>query len=286
MPYLYKFRNFNNPHHMRSITHSEVWFSGPLQFNDPFDCNIPIRVDKCPEEWQLQRMAEVALQRDPQLSLDEALAAARKELDNTHDVVQILHKHQMENVINPKTGVLPLAPYWREKRSKLIWAHYTESHTGFAVGFDQEVLLRWMREVSGAKPEAERHTPTPGLQIRPTQVTYVEKLPLLKPCEMSEAEIVLKLLTHKAMDWDYEEEWRLLLMKLSEEGHLMPLDKTDRAQQLPVGAIAEVILGAKVSPSNVDLIKMLLRRRDDSVRLYQARISYDKFDLERDELSY
>ena len=45
-PKLYKYRNFDDPNHLRVISHNEIFFSSPKNFNDPFDVFAAYRMDK------------------------------------------------------------------------------------------------------------------------------------------------------------------------------------------------------------------------------------------------
>lgn len=44
--YLYKFRVFEDPNHVRILTHNQLFFPSPKRFNDPFDSTIPVRYDE------------------------------------------------------------------------------------------------------------------------------------------------------------------------------------------------------------------------------------------------
>lgn len=46
----YKYRP-DNDKTQRIITHNELWFSSPVEFNDPYDCNAPIDSDITLEEF-------------------------------------------------------------------------------------------------------------------------------------------------------------------------------------------------------------------------------------------
>lgn len=280
---LYKYRTISTPLHLRVITHSEVWFSAPSGFNDPFDCNIPIRAEDCPDEWWQDQVKAVVRRESPHLSVDDAeQVAALLWKERGPELVQGIRESQAEH-FSDLAGVLSLTPH---PKSKLMWSHYAASHTGFLVGFDQEVLTPWMRSVSGAEPGVENKGPSEGLEIRPAAVEYVDEMPRLLPCEMSPGEIIRRMVLNKAKDWAYEEEWRLIMMKFDDQNRPVSLAAADRAQQLPPGAIAEITLGARVSPGEVELITDLLRTRGDGIQLYQARLSDTAFDLTRKELSY
>ena len=42
---LYKYRTWDNPNNRRSIINREVYLASPKDFQDKFDCKIPIRYD-------------------------------------------------------------------------------------------------------------------------------------------------------------------------------------------------------------------------------------------------
>ncbi len=37
---IYKYQDWNNDYNKRTLTHNEIYFAKPSQFNDPFDCRI------------------------------------------------------------------------------------------------------------------------------------------------------------------------------------------------------------------------------------------------------
>ncbi len=140
---LYKYRSFRDPFHF-NILEGEIWFASPTSFNDPFDCNIPYRFDLCPEDWLQNYLAEAVLSFDSTLSLKEA-----------HDRASALPRdiegwsRATRELLGLKNGVFSLTPFWNTPGSQLMWAHYADSHRGFAVGFKQKELLEWMRKTSG-----------------------------------------------------------------------------------------------------------------------------------------
>ena len=132
-PYLYKFRCFDNPNHFRTIEYCEFWFASPTEFNDPFDCNIPIRFDLCPKEWRYEKMLQHILSINPHLSKEKAEAKARRAADDDEGWLREQRRVYCE-VIGPKNGILSLTPHWNTVESLLMWSHYANSHKGFAVG--------------------------------------------------------------------------------------------------------------------------------------------------------
>lgn len=287
MATLYKFRSFSNPYHLRLLKENEVWFSAPEQFNDPFDCNIPLRFDECPEDWLRERMTEEALSRHPEISREEAQKMANEELNKTRGPEQrrALRSHQFKESVSPVTGVLSLTRHWNQDGSELLWSHYADMHTGFAVGLNEEAMLSWMRDLSGAQVGATTHNPTEGINIRPAEVEYVDDFPSLIPCEEEGWKLIYKLVTHKSTAWSYEDEVRYLMLRFSDDLTTSALSDDDRAQVIPEDAIEEIILGVNVTTENAELTKNILRKKDSDVDLYWARLKEDEFGLERTPLA-
>ena len=47
---LYKYRVWEHDYHKRILTEDEIYFASSADFNDPFDCAIPIRYDALTRE--------------------------------------------------------------------------------------------------------------------------------------------------------------------------------------------------------------------------------------------
>lgn len=283
---LYKFRSFSNPCHLRLLTDNEVWFSAPSQFNDPFDCNIPLRLDKCPDDWLLERMTEQALSQHPEISSEEARKMAKDELSKTGDSKErrALRRSQFKESVSPVTGVLSLTSHWNHDGAELLWSHYAERYTGFVVGLNEEAMLSWIRELSGVPEDATLHDASEGLDARPAPVEYAEDMPILVPCEEPEVELIYKLVTHKSKAWCYEDEVRYLMFNFGRDLEINPLSDDDRAQEIPEDAIDEVTLGVNVSTEDAKRTKKILSEKDSKVTLYWARLKEDEFGLERTPL--
>ena len=288
MSTLYKFRTFSDPHHLRLLTENEVWFSAPVQFNDPFDCNIPLRFDKCPEDWLLERMTEHALSQHPEISIEEAQKIATDELSQTRgsEERRAVRWHQFKQSVSPVTGVLSLSSHWKQEGAELLWSHYAEKHTGFVVGFNEEMMLSWMRKVSGAPEDAKFKDPSKGLDVRPAPVEYVNDMPSLVPCEESEVDLIRKLVTHKSEAWSYEDEVRYLMFNFDSDLRTVRISDDNRAQKIPEEAIDEVTLGVNVSVNDAQQTKEILREKDAEVDLYWARLKEGEFGVERTPLQF
>ncbi|MCG8575554.1 MAG: DUF2971 domain-containing protein, partial [Flavobacteriales bacterium] len=139
---IYKYRNWDDTYNRDLLFKKELYFASSSQFNDPFDCNIPFIYKK--EEFEpaniFLKHYNVLRQTHPNLSDTEI-----------HELVYENHKNKSwqdesfrEKVIQENNrdvensfGILSLTS---DEKNFLMWSHYTNSHTGFCVGFDSKKL--------------------------------------------------------------------------------------------------------------------------------------------------
>lgn len=122
--------------------------------------------------------------------------------------------------------------------NQLLWAHYAEGHTGFAVEFDTTV-------------------PISDESITLRQVTYTSHYtkPRLVDLYHGGYDAAFDAASVKGAEWSYEREWRLLSHSVS------------KAVTAP-WPIVGVVVGHKMSPSRKDLLK---RVAGESVQFREAR---------------
>lgn len=285
MSLLYKYRHFENPYHLRVLTDGELRFTPPVEFNDPHDCRIPLRWDKANQEWLESELEDRALEEMPEQECSVRDASVVKALEQMSDSERqtALLEYQMRKIVSPKVGVLSFS---LEPAHPLMWAHYADSHEGFVVGFDQEKLLAEIRNISGAPRNAEKAAATPGMEIRPVDVDYVEEMPVLVPGAKSDSEVIEKIVTTKRCEWEYESEIRYLMNKYNDEMQLERLSDRERIVSFPTDAISEVTLGVNVSYSDASEVAEILSDGRPRVRLFRASPSFGQYGLDRREIAY
>ncbi|MNK65759.1 hypothetical protein D3C87_850610 [compost metagenome] len=102
------------------ITENELWFSDPLVFNDPYDCNTPIHKKTSLENIK-KWLRSISLP-EPSIEL------AAKELKNNPDLM----KEKTMNVIS-RVGICCFSTL---EDSILQWSHYSNYHHGVCFKFD------------------------------------------------------------------------------------------------------------------------------------------------------
>ncbi len=147
-------------------------------------------------------------------------------------------------------------------RSPVMWAHYSESHTGICLGFD----------IADDKPEQMIYEP------RRLQVL----LDPSKPTGGADAKLIKQILLTKYEDWNYEREWRVF----------SNLDKHDPETRLyyvdfgPQIELREVIVGINC-PGTVGHLAKLIRDVGPvrkSVTVSKARAAFQTFEVVQQKL--
>ncbi len=227
---VYKFRPWNldkkEDRYIRAksiISERKIFFSSPCQFNDPFDMNIPPDYSEMtPNEW-IQKYVEVGEYgiRSGQQSQEEVNKAMERDLyrkpiwfdpDKLSDF-----GFRMLNDFRSVAGVFCTSGRYS---NILQWTHYSENHTGIAIGFESNGLWEDTNSSYG-------------------KVIYNEglKQPIIKPNVGKRIEDIIQIFNHKAPFWKYESEVRFF--KLVMEDY-------QRVSTIRPETIKEIILGCEM----------------------------------------
>jgi hypothetical protein len=128
-------------------------------------------------------------------------------------------------------------------RNILMWSHYGDRHTGLCFQFEiaREPLL--IRELLRVKYESK----------------YPE-VNWLSPCFHDQ---IGSALTHKALCWSYEHEWRFILR-----------DSANKYLPFLPEALSAIILGCEISSRKKHVVNRLIHKRQSkgfpSLRVFQA----------------
>ncbi|WP_379953215.1 DUF2971 domain-containing protein [Dokdonia sp. R78006] len=199
-------------------------------FNDPFDCRIPENYHLLNTQEKIDQFMEyIESKHEDKLSkltksdIEKISNNFKKRFKNPEEVQQN-HQNHFFKQINDCYGIFSLSKKWN---SLLMWSHYGNNHKGFCIGFREDLMRK--SSLFGAGFE----------------VNYTTKFPERNPLKRIEPiQDSFLQLGHKASEWKYEEEFRLINLKL--EG----LTKKDRIIKYPDEFISEVILGIEISEND------------------------------------
>ncbi len=258
---LYKYYSWAKEYHKRALTLNTIYFASPREFNDPFDCKINARYDLLTDE-QLMEIANSLLTRNDQRPISE------EEVKRSYVAIQsgdfrkpsnlTASYERMDKVKESRIGLFCLSEL---NDNLLMWSHYGAAHAGFCIGYDTSLLDKHF----------ERLFRDDGLLVKLFPVQYMECWPKneIFVKEKDIEKYMLPILTTKAKDWDYEKEHRYIIT-----------DKTDIQYSIPKEAIAEVILGCRMSESDRAEIKAIIQGWEKPPRLFQTQKKKYEFGLD------
>lgn len=218
---LYKYRVWDlssNGYNHKILTERQLYFASPSQFNDPFDCALPFRYD-------------------PKDLTDENIFLKYKEMTESQypdkapqDIHEICYREQQEGRLTNPDYWKDYHPQFQENVDKtfgivsltskpdnlLMWSHYANSHQGFCVGLDANLLYQIVGGGIG-------------------HVLYNEQFPFTSLFDDTKS-VIRHLNTKSEVHWSYEDEYRI-----TKHGY------SKKTIELPAEVFKEVIIGCKTS---------------------------------------
>lgn len=249
---LYKFLPFDRHDYFESEL---LRFTQPADLNDPFEC-LPQKPSKGEFSKSIEKVAKILSNGNKKF--EEYCLQKYGDEYIEKDYTQAYSK------INKEVGILSLTKNWN---NALMWAHYTNSYKGFCVGFDSNVSF--FKDYLSEDAKFSRYT---------RDVTYSEERVRI-PSNLTEPALGFEPFLTKSVDWKYEEEVRVIstfnLAKDVKVKDPYPI----YLFRVPHSAIAEIILGVNINKEVETKIKAFAG--ENEIRIYNAKISDSKFDLER-----
>lgn len=145
---LFKYRNFLYTkdektgemvqYGLRLLTHNEIYFSAPSEFNDPFDCNTPIDVTK-----EAKHKKNELLMYMYQRQVNCSYADAKKAICYSYrDDLDKIDQEILQRAIETRSnyGIYSMTT---EHDNILMWSHYSDRHHGFCIGLKPKELRDW-----------------------------------------------------------------------------------------------------------------------------------------------
>lgn len=236
----------------------ELWYSAPEDFNDPFDCNLPLNCD----------------------------GSSDKEIEDSHvGMAKMLGRPLSSDELNGMTDIVksgrinPLLVKWRKDcyvdssvccfsrlgDSIQMFSYYADGHKGICIEFSFSILdmpcgygLAQQRFVRG--------------KIIPLGVVYSDEFPELNINRLvlnhDPKALARNLIGVKAKHWEHEEEYRIFRDQI-------PAGPVPFAPQI----LKRVILGAKTDDDKMALVKGWLKEWPTPVILSKAEADAKSFTL-------
>jgi hypothetical protein len=255
---LYKYRSWGEPFHPECLLKNQLYFSSPMDMNDPFDFKIPPNFALLDtEELMLLYFNEgITKFTGQQISKMGGRDELKRKMFHSFKTqlpqVQKDFEKKFFPTIDKHFGVICLSHRWD---SVLMWSHYSDNHKGFCLGLDQNKLLETCEFGSQGK------------------VVY-DEFPNVSPLTAVEPETIIKQSYFKAPGWAYEEEFRIIKLEYPAE-----LSHEERIHIYPDGCLKEIILGLRISDADKSEIRKVGFERN--IPVYQMEKIPLSFNLER-----
>lgn len=193
---LYKYRSFDE--RSRSMLASnQIYIASPLDFNDPFDCVAQEDMFETYNPESLELLAHL----HPSVSSEDI---TRENTEKLFEAIQqhpeikkiIIERKNAQTEFLSKNGILCLSAC---NNSILMWSHYANYHKGFCIGFKNNLGVHehFIRQVNYTK------------DIINDFVSFF-LFSQIATREESIDNLLKTLIFTKYIDWQYEQEWRMI----------------------------------------------------------------------------
>lgn len=259
---LYKYRRlFNsadadvNHNTRRMVVDGEIFFSSPLDFNDPFDCPTFASL-KGRDEDVFAKLKEESRKRFPGLSDSDVDADARKRLERYQRDTDFQREFEEQTLRehHASRGVFCLS---ETCISVPMWAHYADQHRGICLEFDRQRLM-------------EAFPPTSKVQYAPAVDAYNAMDTFLCSDEAAVMRLSESFLI-KAREWEYEQEWRIISDSVG-------------TTNLPKDCLTSVILGCRAPKECEEMVESWMRERKTPFAIRRAVANIPKMRLDFEDV--
>ncbi len=232
---------------------NELYFRNPSKFNDPFDCKALLTLKRdCDQEEYVKFVRNNAID-----SIGRNLDNEEKQLykESAIKVFKNSDRNQLSRNINntikeclyKSINEFRILCLSRNYNDILMWSHYAEGHRGFVLQFDTKALLENFKQP-------------------PQEVVYPpnKSFPSIK--DFNEKNCVHMFLITKSSQWEYEEEWRILM-------HIEYKDNPEekgKGYKFKNGLITGIILGCEMKDPKKEKISEWIREYQPQVKIYDA----------------
>jgi hypothetical protein len=262
---IYKFRNWSDPVHKRWLLNREIYFASPKQFNDPFDCAINYRYDLLSQEEKFEKCYDMQREINRLSSDDEIKRQAYnllREGNLERDKLLENNKTIIRSMIQERVGILALT---KTKDHILLWSHYSDYHRGICIGYDKDRLISDLKIKYNSFEKI----------FFGMDVNYIEKYPIIIPKKgITPEEYVRNPISTKAKYWEYEQEYRILLLNGARE-----------LTNVPDETINEITLGCNMSEQDqINIVEYVIKNLP-KMNIYRAKMHDESFELVFDKIN-
>ncbi len=246
--FLYKYKTYKEDHLRDLIVNSLLYMSSNSEFNDPYDCTSNLIF----KNSGASRVSYLKHLKQINGIKYKNFKQLEKRLSSP-EKIQAELKRARQNIIK-NSGIFSFAT---KSDNLLMWAHYSNSHKGVCLIFDVAQDI--------------------DVFIQALPVKYSSEFPTVNHTNLGNKELITKTFLTKSNAWKYEGEHRII--------------NQDRAKQkmfFNPKALYGVILGAKSTSTDIELVKKLLDERSHidrpTIKVFQSHLGKLSYQLRFHEI--
>lgn len=244
--YLYKYGTTEKS--IENFINSVIYFNSPINFNDKRDCSLKLLTAS--DKYGLDILRKTLETQSHQKYTDQQI---EKLYNNNDDIKYKIIPSAFEDTKRFIVSKVLVTCFASNYDNELMWAHYTNKHTGICIEYDGHELIRHLGQ-------------TPKFPIF-LKVRYISNI---KPIVLDGTDNKGKLaswLAYKKDDWAYEEEIRCLFMNRD--------DITANPLPIPKTIYKSVYLGSDISSKDKDKILKHVADEKPWVKVYEMTMGND-----------
>lgn len=241
-----------------SISNNYLWFSNPLDFNDPYDCNLKLDFDNTEDELRLffkSSKNNYVLKNDDRGLTIDVEEKTRAFLNNPDLMREKIH----DIFVNQIVSSYGICSFSENDQSLLMWSHYADKHKGVCLVFDVKSDLSFFS--TPFKVEYQSKYP---------KINYVRDKINEKPLSSQ------SVFATKSKDWEYEDEIRIIkdIHSFNEFRGEIYFNKT---------CLVEVIFGYKLSKDKekTNFLKDYFKGFGYNIEFSEIKLKDHEFGLEK-----
>jgi|AntAceMinimDraft_17_1070374.scaffolds.fasta_scaffold47062_4 hypothetical protein len=239
-----------NDYTIKNLTNNQIWFSSPLDFNDPFDYFVPHNLNFTDDEFRK------IIYRPPNIPEEQYNQMLQYCKENPKEF-----EKWIENGQSNFTSKNRVACFCEEKTNILMWSHYAASHEGLCLKFDSSYDNRFFHE-----DDWNYHK----MPIK--KVIYPKKIKKINYFKDNN-NFFFNCAYTKSHQWYYEKEHRII----------SAVDSIKFNKK----SLVEINFGCKLNQEDSkvqDIIKLVKSCKYPNVKFIQANKCKDRFELEFEEI--
>jgi len=252
--YRYKYLPFSEGS-LKTLTDSTIKFTCPLDFNDPFDCK-PFY-----DTTNIGQLPKLRPDLFKEAGKRRGLSPAQRLYKKGEFVARIKNRLDEGDFAKESISRVGVVSLSKNALNIPMWSHYAEFHRGFILEFRIPI----MGHIEDVPLANERLLPFP--------IEYKQDRPHIEIGTDVPDDLINKLVLTKSLDWEYENEERVVDHERGPGIHNYRRDEI----------LCSIIAGMNMEENNYKILEAIVKKLNNSsmpdLYLYKAREKLDEYKL-------